>query len=119
MWAASPFNIAKPPACSRIHPIQSCPGSFFMLDGTQGRPTPAGGIMRKVLHWVLFAGVSVLLAGCGGSATPSLTLTGIAVQPKSILAWPDHVFTAVGVYSDGSTGALNAQVSWSDDVYWV
>lgn len=75
--------------------------------------------MRTVLHWVLFAGVSVMLAGCGGSPTPTLTLTGIAVQPRSILAWPDHVFTAVGVYSDGSTGALNAQVSWSDDVYWV
>lgn len=73
--------------------------------------------MRTVLHWVLLAGLSVLFASCGGSPAP--TLTGIAVQPHSILAWPSQVFTAVGVYSDGSTGALNTQVTWSEDAYWV
>jgi hypothetical protein len=72
--------------------------------------------MRAVLRSVVVA-LLLVLAGCGGSPAP--TLTGIAVQPKSILSWPDQVFTAVGVYSDSSTGSLNAQVTWSDDAAWV
>lgn len=29
------------------------------------------------------------------------------------------MFTAVGLYSDHSTGTLHAQVSWTQDAYWV
>lgn len=73
--------------------------------------------MRKVLGSVLLAGISALFASCGGGSHPSLT--GIRVQPSSVTAWPDQVFTAVGVYSDGTSGALDAQVSWSSEGWWV
>ena len=72
---------------------------------------------RYLVAAALSFGLTVLLASCGGSPTP--TLTGIAVQPHSILTWPDQLFTAVGVYSDHSTGPLKAQVIWGNDAWWV
>jgi hypothetical protein len=65
----------------------------------------------------IISGFAVTLASCGGSPAP--TLTGIAVKPHSILTWPNQLFTVVGLYSDHSTGPLNAQVTWENDAWWV
>lgn len=72
---------------------------------------------RCFVALALSAGFALILASCGGSPAP--TLTGIAVQPHSILTWPDQLFTVVGLYSDHSTGPLKAQVNWSNDASWV
>ena len=95
------------------HRGQEAPSVLF------GRVFALGGDMcTRGLTLVVVASISVAcLANCGGSPTP--TLTSIAVQPHSILSWPDQLFTVVGLYSDHSTRPLEAQVNWTNDAWWV
>lgn len=72
--------------------------------------------MRTGRQLLLVAGLSLMLASCGGGSTP--TLIAVRVTPRSITAMAQR-FTAVADYDDNSSRTVNAQVNWSNDAYWV
>ena len=78
-------------------------------------------------HWaaslvvVLLSFISITIPGCGGSGSSSssgtagVQLTQIDVEPSTsaIAKGTSQVFTATGIYSDGSSQDITAQASWT------
>ncbi len=70
---------------------------------------------------VVLSFVSISIPGCGGSGSSSpsgttgVQLTQIDVEPStaSIAKGTSQIFTATGIYSDGSSQDITAQASWT------
>lgn len=76
--------------------------------------------MKKLLKWITSIFILItLLSGCGGSSSssiPSITLKTIQISVADSSIAPlgiNRQFTAVGVYSDGTTVNLTNSVKWS------
>lgn len=64
--------------------------------------------------------IALVLAGCGGSSSPPVTLSSIAISPdpvyigmSTLLKSSTLSLTAIGNYSNGTTSDITSRVTWT------